>query len=191
MSSKSSWFLFLSFLLSFTGLQAQQLEKGAHVLTPGFGIGGVYPVFSSVNSQIPLFGISYEYGAFDHLGPGSLGIGGLAGYKAFKRTERFDGDSYYEKLHYIIIGVKGSYHYNPFPKVDRLDPYAGLMLSVNIPDYANNYSPKYSYLENKYRAYLAGTVYLGCRYYFTENIGAFAEASFGITFFSLGMNFKF
>jgi len=169
----------------------QQMEKGSHVLSPGFGVGGVYPVFSAVNSQTPLFGISYEYGAFEKVGPGNIGIGGFVGYKAYKRVEEIDGFRFYEKLHYFIVGAKGAYHYNPFPKVTALDPYAGLMLSLNLPDYANNYSPKYRYLENKYRGYLAATVYAGARYYFNENIGAFAEAGFGTSFFTLGANFKF
>ncbi len=170
---------------------AQQLEKGQHVLAPGFGIGGVYPVFSAVNSQSPLFGLSYEYGAFDNIGPGCIGAGGFVGYKAFKRVTTIDGYNFYEKLHYFVIGGKGSYHYNPFPDVKGLDPYAGVMLSLNLPDYSNNYSSKYKSLENKYRGYLAATVYAGARYYFTENIGAFAEAGFGTSFFTLGMSFKF
>lgn len=172
-------------------LAAQQLEQGEHVLSPSFGIGGVYPVFTSVNSRTPLFGLSYEYGAFDHVGPGSIGIGGFLGYKAFRRVNEIGEYSFYEKLHYVIVGAKGAYHYNPFPQVSGLDPYAGLMLSLNIADYASNYSPKYQYLENKYRTYLAGTVYAGTRYFFTENIGAFAEVSFGTSFFTLGANFRF
>lgn len=189
-NSIRTYFLICSILYS-SNVFSQQLEKGDHVLSPSFGVGGIYPVFGSVNTQTPLFGLSYEYGAFDRLGPGSVGIGGFLGYKAYKRIEQIDGNSYFEKLHYMVLGVKGSYHYNPFKKVKGLDPYAGLMLSLNVPDYANNYTDKYKYLGSKYRGYLAGTVYVGAHFFFTENMGAFAEAGFGTAFFSLGMNFKF
>ncbi len=177
--------------LLFTNSSAQQLEQGTHVISPGFGIGGVYPVFSSVNAQSPLFGVSYEYGAFDHIGPGSIGIGGFAGYKAFKRTVDVDGFNFDERLHYFVIGAKGSWHYNPFPEVKGLDPYAGVMLSLNLPGYSSNYTEPYQYLENKYSPYLAATIYAGARYYFSEYVGAFAEAGFGTSFFAMGMNFRF
>lgn len=172
-------------------MKAQMFEKGTHIISPGFGMGGIYPVFTSVNSRSPLFGLSYEHSPFENAGPGTIGIGGFIGYKAFKRNNEIGDNRFYEKLHYVIIGAKGAYHYNPFRDVENLDLYAGLMLSLNIPDYANNYSENYKYLENKYRPYLAGTIYAGARYFFTENIGVFVEAGFGTSFLNLGVNFKF
>jgi hypothetical protein len=190
---KTGKFILLSVISAIFSLQlsAQQLEKGSHVISPGFGLGGLYPVFSQVNYQTPLFGISYEYGAFEKVGPGSIGIGGFFGYKAFKRVEEIDGIDYYEKLHYFVVGGKGAYHYNPFPQVKKLDTYAGVMLSFNLPDHSANYAPEYEYLENTYKGYLAATIYTGARYYFNDYVGAFAEVGFGTSFFSMGANFKF
>lgn len=191
MNLKTIFIVTVSFALLPFLTFSQQMEKGTHVISPGFGVGGVFPVFSSVNTRTPLFGLSYEYVAFENAGPGSIGVGGFIGYKAFKRNNEIGDDRFYEKLHYVIIGAKGAYHYNPFPNLKSLDPYAGVMLSLNIPDYSHNYTTKYQYLENKYKAYLAATVYVGTRYFFTENVGVFAEAGFGTYFFNLGVNFKF
>ena len=78
---------------------------------------------------------------------------------------------YYKGMSYHY-GLRGIYHYN-FDLDDNLDLYGGLMLS-----YA-------SYASNIYFS-----LFVGGRYYFTNNVGVFMELGYGISYLTVGLNFK-
>jgi hypothetical protein len=133
--------------------------------------------------------ISYERGIIDNLfdDKSSLGVGAYLGYAGNKSELTSGGTVFGWKYNYTIFGVRGALHYQ---LVDKLDTYAGLMLGYN--------SVSSSYYGTNDVAGTAATasglgwsLFLGGRYYFSDNIGAFAELGYGIAYLQLGVTFKF
>jgi hypothetical protein len=56
------------------------------------------------------------------------------------------------------------------------------MLSLNIASYDG---------PGDIDSFPSGSVYVGGRWYFTENFGVFAEAGYGVAFLTLGASFRF
>ena len=177
---------------SFGLINAQPFEMGTNVLGVGIGIGGHYAAWNSSYSSTPAIGISYEHGIKDGLGPGTIAIGGYIGYKGMSYHYDYILSNYYydEKWTYLIFGLRGIYHYN-FDLDDNLDLYGGLMLSYNNVNYKyttnNPYSP---YGNGSYASYIDFSLFVGGRYYFTNNVGVFMELGYGISYLTVGLNFK-
>ncbi|MBS1580157.1 MAG: hypothetical protein JST29_10995 [Bacteroidetes bacterium] len=84
----------------------------------------------------------------------------------------------------IAIGARGAYHFNIAS--DKFDLYGTFTLAYFKTSYKNNY---FSSEGGTYWGFGAGG-----KYYFSNNIGAFAELGFGATDFSnlnIGVAFKF
>lgn len=181
----------VSFLTS--SVNAQAFEEGNNIVGIGIGIGGYYNAYSgSYTSQTPAIGLSYEKITGIDVGPGSLGLGGFLGYKSLTYEASYLYGKYDWKWTYTIVGFRGAYHYDLF-KVDKLDTYAGAMLSYNVVKYTDNTNYPNGYV-NTYKAKGSGigfTLYAGGRYYFTEKFGAFAELGYGVAYLTLGAAIKF
>lgn len=177
----------LIIILAFKDNLFAQFEKGDNVASAGIGIGGAYTVFGGISSQSPTFGIGYERGIFDKAGPGNIGIGGYIGHKSFRKNYNWG----YEKLGYTIVGASGSYHWQ-FHKLKELDTYAGLLLAMNFATAAYHEDYNYfGYSPAKYNSYLSATFFVGGRYYFTPAFAGYSELSYGISFLTLGVAYKF
>jgi hypothetical protein len=191
--------LLIILLLAGHGMKGQAFQSGTNVLGIGVGIGGYYDI-GSYSSQSPALGISYEHGMSWHAGGGVIGLGGYFGYKTFSYhyDYPFIGNYYIdEKWTYMIIGIRGAYHYD-FAHNDKLDTYGGIMISFDNLSYsyndtyytaANGY-PYYSH-PNSYSSGLYPTLFVGARYYLSNSIGIFAEGGYGISYITIGINFKF
>lgn len=171
-------------LIAAASLHAQSFQKGNNVLGIGVGLGSS---LSGLGSQTPAISANFEHGIWEIGGPGVISLGAYVGFKSFKYT----GEDILEKWGYTIIGVRGAYHYNGI-KSDKFDLYGGLMLSYNIL--------KYSVKDNdgniiagtgNYGSGAGITAFIGGRYFFTPNIGAFAELGYGVSYLTLGLAFKF
>lgn len=115
------------------------------------------------NTTIPPLSASLDYGVVDNLindNNGSISIGGYVGYVTA----------------HTILGARSAFHYQFAPK---LDTYAGLMLGWNIFAGTGTASGGFTY-----------STYIGARYFITENIGAFAEAGYGVSYLNLGVTIK-
>lgn len=172
-----------------TGVNAQNMfSKGDNILNVGVGIGSTLGG-SGYSSIIPPLSLSYERGIIDNLfdEKSSLGIGGYIGY-ASSKDEWFTGSTKYSwKYNYTIIGARGVLHYQ---LVDKLDTYGGLLLGYNIV------SSKFDGVIDAGTRKAAGSdlgwaLFIGGRYYFKDNIAAFAELGYGISYLTVGVSFKF
>lgn len=164
-------------------ISAQSFAKGDNVIGFGFGIGGNYGLTTS--SQSPAIGIMYEKGMSWEAGPGVIGLGGYLGYKSFKYKYDVFNTFYQTKWSYTILGIRSAYHYE---FTDHLDTYAGLMLAYNVVSVSDTYPGGYA------GASASGidlSLYLGARYYFSNQWAGFAELGYGIATLHLGVAYKF
>ena len=149
-------------------------DKSTSYLHAGIGFGGG---FYSGTITLPPISVSYEKAVTEN-----ISVGAIVGYSSSKYVY-FTTDEY--KYTYILIGARGNYH---FATSEKFDPYAGVTLGYNIvsvtaPGSGGNYNAKGS-------ALLAGGQ-LGANYYFSSNLGAFAELGYGIGILTIGISAKF
>jgi hypothetical protein len=161
-------------------------SEGDRVVNVGIGLGDYYG--SEYSFTIPISG-SFEYGVKDNLfdEKSSLGVGGYLAYASNKSTYHYDNSGVYGwEYSHFILGARGLLHYQ---FVDKLDTYAGLMLGYDVVS-----SSAYGNSLNNTSATGSGfgfSLFVGGRYYFSENIAAFAELGYGIAALQLGIAFKF
>ncbi|NVO02515.1 MAG: hypothetical protein HXX09_07400 [Bacteroidetes bacterium] len=186
-----------AFIFSCGNISAQVFKKGDLDLGFGIGLGGHYNTpnfqfFSGMNhTQTPILGFNAEYCPFDKIGPGSIGIGGFFGYKGITDTWQ----NYYKySYQYFIIGVKGAYHYTP-KTIEKLDLYAGIMIHFNILSYHETALDPYSNgtqnIGSSSKSYPSTSEFVGAKYFFKPKFGAFVELGYGVSYATVGLNFKF
>ncbi len=157
----------------------------------GLGLGYGYSLgFGGNWSSTPALSVSLEKGIINNVGPGVISVGGLVGF----RRDHYEWDGYganYEaNWTNIIVAARGAYHYN-FTTNPKLDTYAGLSLGVRIESYSNNYDDQNLIKDSYGGGYVTSGIFLGGRYFFTDKIGAFAEAGYDMSFLKLGLSAKF
>jgi hypothetical protein len=125
-------------------------------------------------------------------GPGVISLGGYAGIKSYKYSGSSGAYHFDEKWNYTVIGVRSAYHYNALNN-EKFDVYGGLMLSYNILSYkySDNSGTSTFKGSGSYGSNLGLSAFVGGRYLFTDNIGAFAELGYGVSYLTLGVAFKF
>lgn len=176
--------------------------KGDNILSLGVGLGGTYDYVSSGYSQSPSYAITYENATIDPGGNIAFGFGGYLSYFSSNNSWT-DGYTYNDKYSFEFLMARAALHYK-IKYSAKIDPYGGLTfgyafaqhsLSTTDPNYMHKGDPGYS-------AYVAepansGTLqygaYLGLRYYFTDNIGIWAELvvmNNAYNYIGLGVNFK-
>ncbi len=166
---------------------AQEFKTGDNVLSLGIGLGSAIGN-SGYSSQTPAISLQYEHGQWDVGGPGVISLGGYLGFKGFK----YEYPPFYsEKWNYTVIGIRSAYHLT-MVDVDHLDLYGGLMLSYNILSTSRTVNdPLYKNYGEVSSSGLWLSLYLGGRYYFSDNVGAFMELGYGISYLSIGGQYKF
>jgi len=119
-----------------------------------------------------------------------IGVGGFVGYKRFVDKIELPADTYKQKWDIIIIGARGTFHYDLF-KVEKLDTYGGVMIAYHIvnekQDFPDNYINNIASFSNAAYA----SIYAGAKYYFVPQVSAFAEFGYGVSWLTLGAAFKF
>jgi hypothetical protein len=178
-------FIFL-FGLSFNGaVNAQLFSKGDKVINLGIGVPS-YLGGNGYETKIPLVSGSFDYGLIDGLleGKASIGVGGYLGYTA--NRYKYLGNHGYD-FSYLIFGPRASFHYNP---IDNLDTYGGLLLGYNIVS-SSAYGETAQFIKPNNDSRFIPALYVGARYYFTDNIAAFAEIGYGVSLIEAGLSFKF
>ncbi len=165
-------------LLSTAFIHAQEFDSGSNVISANIGFGASYDTFAA--SQNPGYSINYERGIWELPGPGVVSLGGYLGTKSYDYDFILDDDD--DQWRYTIIGVRGAYHYTGL-NVDHLDVYGGVMLSYSILSFDGNTSGLNSRAD--------GSVFVGGRWYFLENLAANVEMGYGVSFLSIGLSFRF
>ena len=148
-------FIVAALTFGFTTANAQSFTKGTSAVHLGVGIGSDFGLPISA---------SYEYGITE-----KIGIGAYAGYTS-KSFPVFN-DSY--DVTYMLFGARANYH---FYVQEKFDTYGGIQLGYNAA------TAKWKSASNTSQVPTVGGVtygfQVGARYYFTDKIGAFADAGY-------------
>lgn len=149
--------------------------KGSNYLNAGIGIG----TFGFTGTGGLPVTASFEHGFTDNIS-GGVTLGMV--HTSF---------SNYWKYSYYVFGVKGSYHFNELLKVTnpKLDVYGGVSLFYR--GYSIKYNGPDEFNDKASAGAIALAIHIGSHYYFSSNIGAFAELGYGISPLQLGVSFKF
>lgn len=165
---------------------AQEFQKGTNIISAGIGLGSSILSYSGA-SQSPALSLQYERGVWDIGGPGVISLGGYAGYKGYS----FSGTDYSEKWHYTVLGIRSAYHYNGL-NVKKLDLYGGVMLSYNLLSYSYSDNSGYNLSgSGNYGSTVGFSLYIGTRYFFTDNLAVLAELGYGVAYLNIGIAAKF
>jgi hypothetical protein len=184
----------MSFVLTYQTKGQEAFDKGKTVVTVGYGVPNlarvglrlIYGGYQgySVSGFGPIL-VKGDYGILKN-----LGIGAVIGYSSTKLS--FDQtDSYYDyntgysqsytyreslKWTSLSLGAHANYH---FVRKEKVDVYVGggLGYTINNITYSNN--DPYNQNPGSYIAYSPNAIFyavtIGMRYYFTPNIGIYAE----------------
>ncbi|QDA60620.1 hypothetical protein [Hymenobacter jejuensis] len=165
-------------------------RKGTTMVNLGVGLGLGYGYYGGSLKSTPAISVSAERGLLEGIGPGTIGVGGLIGYKGYHYD--YPGTSYKATWSNIIVAARGTYHYN-FTTNPKLDTYAGVTLGMRLEHYKDTYyNDVLNSRNNSYGgAYLTSGIFVGGRYFFTDNIGGFAELGYDMSYLKLGLTAKF
>ncbi|MCB2406914.1 hypothetical protein [Hymenobacter lucidus] len=163
-------------------------RKGTNAVNLGIGLLGVgygYSVLGGSNySSTPVMSASFEHGLIEGVGPGTIGVGGLVGY----RSDTWKYSGYRGTWSNTYVALRGTYHYNILQNA-KLDTYAGLTLGVRIFSYSDNDDSSEDYYSSS--TYAHSGIFAGARYFFTNNIGAFGELGYDMSYLKVGLTAKF
>jgi hypothetical protein len=162
-------------------------DKGTLALNLGVGIGSGFSYgFGSSLKGTPAISISAEKGIVDGIGPGVISVGALLGYQGFRYD--YPGNTYKATWTHLVVLARGAYHYN-FGLSPKLDTYGGVSVGLRHVSYKDTY---YDALSSTFggTAATAG-IFVGGRYFFTNNIGAFAELGYDMSYLKFGLSAKF
>ena len=172
-----------------------QFDQGDNVLGVGVGLLGGYSVGWSGTgaTQTPALNVHFDHGMGD-LGPGTWGLGGYVGYKTIGYTSKSVFYNIDYKYTYLVVGARGTWHYNEWHGNEKLDTYGGLMLAYRSIKYDDKtdygaYGNLNTYTYSGSGVGFSG--FVGARYYFTDMIGAYGELGYGLTWLQLGLAAKF
>lgn len=157
-------------------------DENTHIINVGIGLSSGYyiRVAGEKYSSSPYLNLSYEQPWPKKLGPGFLGVGAYFGYKTEKYKYNYNAwygsGYYYEKRHsYYTIAGRATYHWDVL-NTKKAEVYGGVLIGAYLNVYTyndNDPNSDYSVAVNPFSPYVSP--FLGARYYFTDNIGVFAE----------------
>jgi hypothetical protein len=188
---KTGLILTILMFIGFGQINGQAFEKGTKVVAFGIGIGSSLGSFSHT-SQIPALSVQYEQGIWEAGSDGVISLGGYVGYKSFNHRSSAGNFDFTSKWNYTIVGIRSAYHYQGLEN-ERIDLYGGLMLGYYILNYTyeDNTGSSNPIGSGNYGSSAGLTIYLGGRYYLTNNIAAFVELGYGVSYLNLGINLRF
>lgn len=177
--------------------------KGSNTIGIALGAGvdygyGTYYGGRYINH--PSVSFIYDHGLINDVGPGTIGIGGIAGFKSATYKYNYNhfvngtyvNGNYKDTYTNFIIGVRGTYHLTLLAdKNNKFDPYGGVMFGMRF--FNHNYNNPYynETLDNYNSVYPVAGLFIGAKYNFTENFGGFAELGYDISLLKAGLNFNF
>ena len=188
----------LSLLLA-ASVSAQVCE-GLNVVTFRVGDNSV----SSPDAGTPTLSITYEYefleDAFD-IESLCLGAGAQFGFRSYRRTLAYSG--FYHAYKNLMYALRATAHYDILGEFfgmhsDHIDTYATLSFGMEREHHAYREARTNDIAYNKegnetvpggWRNLYRPGLQVGCRYWFTPNLGATVEAGFdGFSFFNVGVS---
>lgn len=155
----------------------------------GLGLGYGYSFGSGLDSS-PAISISAEKGVLEGIGPGTVGVGGMIGYKGY--SYQFPNSDTKATWNTIMLLARSTYHYDLL-QIPQLDTYAGISAGLRIETRNNDSDGVQLHdTDTEYGgAHLETGVFVGGRYFLTKNIGGFLEAGYDMTYLKLGLTGRF
>lgn len=151
--------------------------KANKLLNAGIGVNSYY------GGGIPI-GASFEIGVTDE-----ISVGTNVDYVSSKYNY---GLGYSYKFTTMYFGARGSYHANELLNInnEKVDLYGGATIGFRVFKWKDSYSNET--LSGSYDNGVYVGAFIGGKYYFSSNIGAFAEVgAIGSTNARVGLAFKF
>ena len=179
--------IFLLCMITFLGmsvLRAQTFQQGTAVADINISIGGSF-VATGYSLSIPV-GVTFDYGIKDKIIGGDKGAIGVGGEFIYASSS-YSYFGYTAKYSYYLFDARGTFHY---PLVDKLDTYGGLKLGLSIASFSSNVPSDLDYNESSSTSVVGG-LFVGARYYFTNNISVVGELATSIVYLKLGIAYKF
>jgi opacity protein-like surface antigen len=186
--------ILLLFVSSSISSNAQIFESGSKHVSVGYGLGLGSGRLLNLYEGYPGYSFSgfgpvqfaYEQGITDN-----IGIGAAVGYSSYGGKWQQSSYNYRYSWRTISVMVRGAYHFDV--KNRNFDPYGGV--GLGFLKYSYNWtSNEPGFNESNYNISSASPLgyqlFLGTRYHFTDQIGAYAELGYGIAVFNAGLTFK-
>ena len=167
--------------------------KGTRFINAGVGVGLSYSgrgyQYSSLPnvSSLPTFSLSYEHILVEGVGRGTIGVGGILGYKQYS----WQAGGYKGAWKGLVAMGRSTYHYDPF-HCPKLDTYAGVSLGVRHEKYRyeNTDDTGYSFY-GRSGIRLQSGIFIGARYLVTGNLGVFSELGHDVSYLKAGLTARF
>jgi len=169
---------------------SQVFGKGQQAINIGIGIGHTDFMKEYYSGFFPSISASYEYGVAEFpMGAeldGVIGVGAYLGWAMsyYGSIYGLNSDDFRENRFHIA--ARGNYH---FVFHDKLDPYAGLQVGVNIPTFSyigEGDEPDLSKPDTE----PLGGIYVGARWHFNDQLSAYAELGYLISVLNFGVSIK-
>lgn len=177
-TSKAFLLLVIMGLAVFSAKGQSEYDEGQIDINAGLGI---IPTFGLGKVQMPI-SLSVDYAVQEDVGIGDIGIGGYLGFSSSTENDPNYGNI---SRAYYIAGVRGTYHVD---FIEGVDTYFGVLAALRVATLK---------VENSAFGDLpsagGGTGYslfAGGRYYFSENVGVFAEIGYGISIINAGLSVR-
>lgn len=178
----------LAFSISILNAQ-EAFNKGNSGINVGIGFGTTGYLGSYYKIAMPGISASYEYGITEiQMGSSMKGLISAGAFFGFGSSKYEYWANYYYKYNYMLIAVRGNYH---FLFHEKFDPYAGIVMGYFLVSgkWSDDATHLYDYTAKSDRFHFG--VYAGARWFFNDFFGAFAEVGWGMTVINLGLSLKF
>jgi outer membrane protein W len=185
--------LLVSILVSQLTFSQSNFSKGDQFVSVSYGLGTIgvnwtdlYSSYSNYSSTtLGPIGVYYEKAITDKIGIGKIGIGGSINYLRNSTKYEFASISNSVSISQMALVVRGTYHFDI--KNDKFDPYTGVGLMFSHFSYKSSLTNQ----NFSFGSPVGTQFFVGSRYYFTNNLAAFAELGYGLSYLKLGGTFKF
>ncbi len=147
------------------------INKGTKFVNLGIGVGG-YGYFNGSGLGL---NAGVDIGVYENITAGAV-----IGYRGYGNgVSSFD------------LGVRGSYHFNELLNLttDKADLYAGIGISYYRLSYGDTYLRSIGIADSYNTTYVP--FHVGGRYFFSDNLGGFAELGSSLATLKLGVTLKF
>ncbi len=188
-------FPFLLFVL-IAETNAQPLKFSENNIGIGIGVPAITNYeYTSLN---PAITATFEHGFSDKIGIGYIAGGALLSFSGSKDVYYISNTKYTDKYSYFSIGPKASYHFDMADITgdkfwNKVDLYAGVFMGLRFQTYkyyAAKGTTSYTEYEDK-TTHLASDIYAGIRYAFNDKFGVYAETGYGVSYFTVGISWRF
>lgn len=188
--------LFASCLSFVTKVEAQAFPKGSNSISFGYGTGTFLGALSrnfDINDNVSYSSLGPVYFKFEHAMDDHIGLGLNVAYATNEWTYdyRYDTTTYKGRTHRNTYSILARFNYH-IGADEKFDPYVGFGLGYRDAKWTvEDQGPQDSGVELKSLLPFGMDMTFGFRYFFTPNIGLYAEVGAAKSVVQGGLSVKF